>query len=200
MKSLAEFETLEAAKEYTQTRGKLIHRNTMNAWLSQANKYRRLKAIAEDETHVLGDGAAAFLDSTEYNLIQSSETGQGVIALMQALIAAEGNDAALQSVLDKAIAAANEVYCPHENATSADFARAKGQTGHSSPISQSGGFIRIETASDCEPHRPQIFAVIQGECVQVGTAPEISSQGVYMARVPANHSAYVVENYYGVIQ
>lgn len=199
MKSLAEFETLEAAKEYPQVHGKMIHRNSMNAWLSEAKKYRRLKAIAADENHPLGDGAAAFLDSTEYNLIQSSETGQGVIALMQALVAAEGNDVGLQAVLDKAIAAANETYYPHENATKADFARAKGLMQYSHPMPQKKGFIRIETSADCEAHRPQIFAIVDDERVQVGTAPEISSQGVYMARVPTTHSEYVFENHYSVI-
>lgn len=198
MKSLAEFETLEAAKEYTQVRGKLIHRNTMNAMLSQAGKYRRLKAIAEDESHPLGDGAAAFLDSTEYNLIQSSETGQGVIQLMRALILAEGDDASLQGVLDKAIAAANEVYYPYGNAKAYDFAKAKG-TCPTKEVTPVNGYLKITTTEDVEAHRPQLYAMVQGVKTHVTTFSEVSVAGDYLAQVPRQHTKLLVDNYYGVI-
>ena len=198
MKLLAEFETLEAAKEHTQVRGKMIHRNSMNAWLSDAKKYRRLKAIAEDENHPLGDGAAAFLDSTEYNLIQSSETGQGVIQLMQTLIAAEGNDAALQAVLDKAIAAANEVYYPYENATQHDFAKAKGICP-SKEVTPVNGYLKITINEDVEAHRPQVYAMVQSVKTHVTTFSTVSEEGDYLAQVPRGYSELLVDNYYGVI-
>lgn len=198
MKALAEFETLEAAKEYTQVRGKMIHRNSMNAWLSEAKKYRRLKAIAADENHPLGDGAAAFLDSTEYNLIQTSETGQGVITLMQALITAEGNDAALQAVLDKAIAAANETYYPYENATAHDFAKAKGDCPVKA-VTPVNGYLKITLTQDVEAHRPQVRAMVQGFKTHVTTFSEVSKAGDYLAQVPRGYSELLVDNYYGVI-
>lgn len=198
MKSLAEFETLEAAKEYTQVRGKLIHRNTMNAMLSQANKYRRLKAIAEDENHPLGDGAAAFLDSTEYNLIQSSETGQGVIQLMQALVAAEGKDTALQAVLDKAIAAANEAYYPHANATAHDFAKAKGNCPVKA-VAPVNGYLKITITEDVEAHRPQVYAMVQDVKQYVTTFSAVNKAGDYLVQVPRQHSELLVDNFYGVI-
>lgn len=198
MKTLAEFETLEAAKEYTQVRGKMIHRNSMNAWLSEAGKYRRLKAIAADENHPLGDGAAAFLDSTEYNLIQSSETGQGVIALMQALVAAEGNDVALQAVLDKAIASSNEVYYPHENATAHDFAKAKGvcPVKEVAPVN---GYLKITLTQDVEAHRPQVYAEVQGTMQRVTGFDVVKKTGDYLAQVPRSHSVFYVDDYYGAI-
>lgn len=198
MKQLAEFETLKAAKEYTQVHGKMIHRNSMNAWLSQAGKYRRLKAIAADESHPLGDGAAAFLDSTEYNLIQSSETGQGVIQLMQALIAAEGNDAALQAVLDKAVAAANETYHPYENATQHDFAKAKGICPIKT-VTPVNGYLKITLTQDVEAHRPQVYAMVQDVKQYVTTFGTVSKSGDYLAQVPRQHSELLVDNYYGVI-
>ena len=199
MKTLAEFETLEAAKEYPQVRGKMVHRNSMNAWLSEANKYRRLKAIAADENHPLGDGAAAFLDSTEYNLIQSSETGKGVIQLMQALVAAEGNDAALQLVLDKAIAAANETYYPYENATAHDFAKAKGNCPVKA-VTPVNGYLKITLTQDVEAHAPAIYATMQGVRKQVGTFPKISKSGDYIHKVQAGFSNYEIDNYYGAIK
>lgn len=198
MKTLAEFETLEAAKEYPQVRGKMIHRNSMNAWLSEAGKYRRLKAIAADESHPLGDGAAAFLDSTEYNLIQSSATGQGVIALMQALVAAEGNDAALQAVLDKAISAANEVYYPHANATQHDFAKAKGNCPVKT-VTPVDGYLKITLTQDVEAHRPQVYAMVQDVRQYVTTFGVVSKADDYLAPVPRQYSELLVDNFYGVI-
>lgn len=198
MKTLAEFETLEAAKEYPQVRGKMIHRNSMNAWLSGARKYRRLKAIAADESHPLGDGAAAFLDSTEYNLIQSSATGQGVIALMQALVAAEGNDAALQAVLDKAIAAANEVYYPHANATEYDFAKDKGICPVKT-VTPVNGYLKITLTQDVEAHRPQVYAMVQDVRQYVTTFGVVSKADDYLAPVPRQYSELLVDNFYGVI-
>lgn len=198
MKSLAEFETLEAAKAHTETRGKLIHRNTMNAMLSQANKYRRLKEIAADGDHPLGDGAAAFLDSTEYNLIQSSETGQGVIQLMQALVAAEGNDAALQAVLDKAVASANETYYPYADVTAHEFAKAKRQC----PVKQVtpiNGYLKITLTEDVEAHRPQVYAMVQDVKTHVTTFSQVGAAGDYIAQVPGGYASLLIDDYYGAI-
>jgi len=199
MKTLAEFDTLEAAKEYAQTRGKMIHRNSMNAWLSQAGKYRRLKDIAADGTHPLGDGAAAFLDSTEYNLIQSSTTGQGVIQLMQALIAAEGNDPALQAVLDKCIAAANEVYYPYANATEYDFKRAKGLPIAQKQVTPVNGWLKITLTQDVEAHRPQVYAEVQGTMQRVTGFGLVDKAGDYLAQVPRGYASFYVDDAYGVI-
>lgn len=199
MKTLAEFDTLEAAKEYPQTRGKMIHRNSMNAWLSQAGKYRRLKEIAADANNPLGDGAAAFLDSTEYNLIQTSETGQGVIQLMQALILAEGNDPALQDVLDKGIAAANEFYYPHANATEYDFKRAKGLPITQKEVIPVNGYIKITLTQDVEPHRPQVYVDVQGVKLRVTGFGLVDKAGDYLAQVPRGYASFYVDDAYGVI-
>jgi hypothetical protein len=88
---------------------------------------------------------------------------------------------------------------PHANATQADFERAKGLMVYTPAIKQASGFIKLTSSADCESHRPKIFAVVQGINTQVGTAPEISKAGSYLARVPTNHASYIVENYYGVI-
>ncbi len=199
MKTLAEFDTLEVARAYPKIRGKMIHRNSMNAWLSQAGKYRRLKEIAADATNPLGDGAAAFLDSTEYNLIQTSETGQGVIQLMQALILAEGNDPALQAVLDKGIAAANEVYYPHANATEYDFKRAKGLPIAQKEVTPVNGYIKITLTQDVEPHRPQVYVDIQGSLIRKTGFGLVGKAKDYHAEVPRGYDRFYVDDAYGVM-
>ncbi|WP_290738383.1 hypothetical protein [Haliea sp.] len=198
MKQLHEFETLQSARDHVEVQGKMIHRNSMNAWLAAAGKYRRLKEIASDSSHPLGDGAAAFLDSDEYNLIQSSETGQNIIQLMQSLIAAEGNDPALQGVLDKAIAAANEVYYPYANATAHDFAKAKGSCPVKT-VTPVNGYLKIILTQDVEAHRPQAYAMVQDVKTHVTTFGVVSKSGDYLAQVPRQYSELLVDNFYGAI-
>lgn len=199
MKQPSEFETLQEARDHVEVQGIMIHRNSMNAWLSAANKYRRLKEIASDATHPLGDGAAAFLDSTEYNLIQSSETGQSVIALMQALVQAEGNDAALQAVLNKAIAAANQSYKPHENLSEYEWLKSRGVSIEKIAIEPVNGWLKITTASDCEAHRPQVYADIQGTMQRVTGFGVVDKADDYLAQVPRGYSVLYVDDHYGVI-
>lgn len=196
--TLADFESVEAARSYTVVVGRMIHRNSMNAWLAQAGRYRRLKAIAADDTHPLADGVAAFLDSTEYNLIQSSETGQGVIALMQALIAAEGNNAPLQAVLDRAIAAANEVTRPFESASLYDWQRARGIAIPQVSVPVSGGWIKITVTQDVEPHRPQVYVETLGIKRRIAGFDTVISAGDYIAYVGGFTSVWV-DDAYGVI-
>lgn len=199
MATLEDFESVEAARAHTVIVGKMIHRNSMNAWLAQAGRYRRLKAIAADDTHPLADGVAAFLDSTEYNLIQSSETGQGVIALMQALIAAEGeNGQLLQPVLDRAIAAANEVTRPFESASLYDWQRARGIAIPQVSVPVSGGWIKITVTQDVEPHRPQIYVETLGIKRRIAGFDTVSSAGDYLAYVGGFTSVWV-DDAYGVI-
>lgn len=200
MKHLSEFEALQSARDYSFTQGKMIHRNSMNAWLSTANKYRRLKAIAADENHPLGDGAAAFLDSTEYNLIQSSETGQGVIALMQALIVAEGDDAGLQVVLDKAIANANEITRPYKSVSEYEWRKARGETINKKQVTPVNGWLKITLTQDVEPHRPQVYVDIQGVMQRVTGFDVVEKTGDYLAQVPRSHSVFYVDDCYGAFE
>lgn len=199
MKQLAEFDTLQEARDYSFAQGKMIHRNSMNAWLSGAGKYRRLKAIAADEIHPLGDGAAAFLDSTEYNLIQSSETGQGVIALMQALIAAEGNDTGLQGVLDKAIASANETIQPYANVSEYEWRKARGEAINTKQVTPVNGWLKITLTQDVEAHRPQVYAEVQGAMQRITGFGTVEKAGDYLAQVPRGYVAFYVDDAYGAI-
>jgi len=198
MKSLAEFETLEKAKAYPQVRGKMIHRNSMNLILARNGCYNRLKDVSENPLHPLRDLVSAFIDSTEYNLIQSSETGQGVIALMRELIAAEGDDADLQKVLDSSIAIANETYYPYENATAHDLAKAKGNCPVKT-VTPINGYLKITLTQDVEVHRPQVYAMVQGVKTHVTTFSAVSKAGDYLAQVPRQYSELLIDDFYGVI-
>jgi hypothetical protein len=198
MKTLAEFDTLEAAKEYPQSRGKMIHRDTMNFLLAKHSRYKRLKEIANDQLNPLSELVDAFMDSTEYNLIQSSVTGQGVIGLMQQLIASEGNDENLQSVLNAAIATANEVYYPYANATEHAFLKAKG-TCPTKQVTPIGGYLKITLTQDVEAHRPSVYAMIDGVNTYITTFSEVGAAKSYICQVPRGYIELYVDNAYGAL-
>lgn len=199
MKQLHEFETLQSAREHVEVQGKMIHRNSMNAWLAAAGKYRRLKEIASDSSHPLGDGAAAFLDSDEYNLIQSSGTGQNVIQLMQSLIQSEGNDSAFQGVLDKAIHSANKEYKPYENVSEYEWKKSRGETIKTKQVTPINGWLKIALTQDVEAHRPQVYAEVQGTMQRVTGFGVVEKSGDYLAQVPRGYSVLYVDDYYKAI-
>ena len=199
MKTLAEFDTLQAAKEYPQTRGKMIHRNTMNLLLAQNERYITLKDIADNPLHPMRELVAAFMDSTEYNLIQTSTAGQAVIQLMQTLIAVESNDAKLQSVLDTAMALANETYYPHANATEYVFKRAKGLPIAQKEVVPVNGYIKITLTRVVEPHRPQVYVDIQGVKQRITGFGLVDKAGDYLAQVPRGYASFYVDDAYGAI-
>ena len=199
MKTLAEFDTLEAAKEYTQTQGKMIHRNTMNLLLAQNERYITLKDIADNPLHPMRELVAAFMDSTEYNLIQTSTAGQAVINLMKTLIAAEDGDANLQAVLDTAMALANETYYPHANATEYDWKREKGLPIKQKEVTPINGYIKITLTKGVEAHRPQVYADIQGVKQRVTGFGLVSKAGDYLAEVPRGYAIFYVDDAYGAM-
>lgn len=52
MKQLSEFTTLQEARDYSFAQGKMIHRNSMNAWLSAAGKTYTL-TVGTSDTDVI---------------------------------------------------------------------------------------------------------------------------------------------------
>lgn len=200
MKKLEEFETLEAARLHVEKQGKLIHRNTMNLILAQNNCYNRLKEIGENPLHPMRDLVSAFIDSTEYNLIQSSEAGQGVIALMQSLIAHEGNDTDFANVLSTSIALANKEYKPYENVSEYDWRKARGETIETKQVAPINGWLKITLNQDVEVHRPQVYAEVQGTMQRVTGFGVVEKAGDYLTQVPRGHSAFYVDDCYGAFE
>lgn len=198
MKSLAEFETLEAAWLHVEKQGKLIHRNTMNLILAKNNCYNRLKEIGENPLHPMRDLVSAFIDSTEYNLIQSSKTGQGVIELMQALIAHEGNDDDFANVLSTSIALANKEYKPYENVSDYEWRKARGENVNTKQITPINGWLKITLTKDVEAHRPHLYIDVQGVKKQVGASAQLSESGDYLIKASSNQTHYI-DDFYGAI-
>ncbi len=195
---LSDFDTLAEAKSATAVRGKLIHRNSMNAMLSEADRYTRLKDIAADPTHPLQDKVAAFMDSTEFNFMQDNETGLKVTAMMDELITHE-NDPALQAVRDMSVAKANESYKPFENATQYDWLKAKG-TCPTKPVTAINGWVKIFLTRDVEAHAPQVYGMVQEVKTRVAGFSTISKAGDYVVQVPRGFRQMYVDDAYEAIE
>jgi hypothetical protein len=160
-----------------------------------------LKTIQSDMNHPLfelADGViiTASDASSYFGLDPTTADGQGNLAASEIMVAEQ---LITEAQKDELLGLAIKITYPNATATEADFGRYKGLMLYTQAMPQTSGFIKLNVLADCEAHRPKIFAVVQGINTQVGTAPEISKAGEYLARVPTNHSSYIVENYYGVI-
>ena len=207
--SLGSFETLEAAKLYAVTSYEDISRGMASQFFGVTGMLDVLEANTSNATPVqltpempptsLGALCRTVLSSAKTTGFPSDplqEDGALNRAGAQALVAAK---LFTQPLVDAFWLKGERVMYPHASATNADFARDKGLMTYTADIQQGSGFIKLTVSENCEAHRPKIFATVQGIKTQVGTAPEINLAGDYLARVPTNHTAYIVENFYGVI-
>jgi hypothetical protein len=200
--SLSDFATLaEAQASELITDKKKVGSGQARGFFVSEGIWTALRQIQSDITNPLFALADAVIvtasDASSYfGLDTTTAEGLGNLAAANTMV-----DTGLMTEAQKVtlLALALKSTYPHATATQADFDRAKGLMVYTQAIQQTSGFIKLNVSADCDAHRPQIFAVVQGINTQVGTAPEISKAGSYLARVPTNHSSYIVENYYGVI-
>ena len=199
--NLQDFATLADAKLYSQTHPKLIHRDTMNSLLADAQLYVTFKAIAQDASNPqLQNLIAAFLDSQEYNFMVGNATGDRQIAALDGLIALGGDlGAALAQIRPIILAIANPIVYPFANSTEHDFALAKGFIVRKA-VGQVDGILVITTTADCEAHRPQVYQYIASVDYykRVAGFGEVSTAGTYKIQVPRVPNLFI-DDYYGVV-
>ena len=195
MKTLAEFDTLQAAKEYPQTRGKMIPRVTMNSLLGDAGLMLAFQAESETD-----DRFAAFMHptSTEYNFMVGNPTGDKQIAMLNDIII-EGKFPALAALKPIVLYIANPVTYPHANATEYDFKRAKGLPIAQKEVAPVNGYIKITLTQNVEPHRPQVYVDIQGVKQRITGFGLVDKAGDYLAQVPRGYASFYVDDCYGVM-
>jgi len=197
--NLQDFDTLADAKLYSQTHPKLIHRDTMNSLLADAQLYVTFKAIAQDTSNPqLQNLIAAFLDSQEYNFMVGNATGDRQIAALDGLIALGGDlGAALAQIRPIILAIANPTTNPFANSTQHDFALAKGFIVRIEKQAVDG-WLKITTSADCEAHRPQVYVDVQGVMRRVAGFDVVSVAGDYITQVTRGYTSYFVDNAYCV--
>ena len=201
--SLQDFASLAEAHSHKETKGRMTSPDMVVSLLTENDSVITLQDKAKTDTKAAGFLLALNGSVSEYNLITGHYIGgkqQLLLIYVQYLLILKYQTGLMTEAQKVSLLAlALKSTYPHANATQADFDRAKGLMAYTQAIQQTNGFIKLTVSADCEAHRPQILAVVQGINTQVGTAPVISNVGEYLARVPTNHSSYIVENYYGVI-
>lgn len=215
MASLADFNTLAEARAYTETMGRLIPRNSMNAILAKAGLSAALDYIKSTYGHPAQDAVISFLDpgSIDYNFIvgDGTTTGDEQIASLDAMISAgisvTFGDGELQRTVDvsaglsiirpELIARCNKTVHPFANTSQYEFDLAKGNAIAKKPLAYQQGYVFITTTSDCGRHNPQILKKIGEHYVRVASFSGVEQAGEYKAQVPSGE--LYVHDAYGVI-
>lgn len=198
--NLSDFSTLAQAQAYETTQPKLIHRDSMNSLLASVGMYNALKAIAADTSNPDSDAMSAFLDSTDYNFMVGTSTGDRQIAALDEIIArggALGDGLAL--IKPYIIAMANATYRPFKNSTKHDFALAKGTITRKA-VTQTDGILVLTTTADCEKHNPQVYQYIASADFykRVAGFRNVEFARQYKIEVPRVNDLFV-DDAYGVV-
>ncbi|MFC4699400.1 hypothetical protein ACFO4O_04405 [Glaciecola siphonariae] len=198
---------LALAKAETVTNGKLIHRDTMNSLLASAGLYVAFKAMAEDSTNPFQNLIAAFLDSQDFNFIQSSATGQRQIAALDQMISTGGDlGTALGALKPVIIKLANPTVPAFPSVTLHDIRIALGDETRLKQIGVFDGIanITVDTTKNAgfEEHRPQVYFKINGIYERRAGFALVEESGVYNAQCPTpsrSVDGVFVDDSYGVV-
>jgi hypothetical protein len=195
--SLSDFATLALAHDYPETKGRMTSPDMVVSLLTEHDSVISLQNKAKTDTKAAGFLLALNGAVTEYNLITgiAGSVGMKHQMLLTYLVYIE---AVTQEFKDAIIFYANPVTYPHATATQADFAKAKGTIVYAQ-VTPMKGWLKITTTADCEAHRPQIYAEIQGMKRRVAGFDVVSVAGDYLSQVPREYATLFVDNAYSVI-
>lgn len=210
MKTLAEFETLEEAKNYIHTTYRKIGGNEASQILFVMGALDSIEGAQNDVTPIevipevpttVGSACRTIVRTIEggqFATDPSVKDGQLNRAATQALV---GAGILTQEQADGFFAEAkskDEDSKPYKNATAHDFAKAKG-TCPVKPVTPINGYLKITLTQDVEAHRPQVYAMVQDVKQYLTTFGVVSAAGDYLAQVPRQYSELLIDDYYGVI-
>lgn len=205
---LSDFPTLADAKKYSVKTYRKIGGNEARQFFALAGVMNNIEAaqssvtVAKDATFsidtTIGQLAKAVVDTIRFGQFATDPNTQDGILNRKAssMLVAEGVYS--QEVEDGFFARAETQVFPYENHTEYDFKKATGAcpVKEVSPIN---GWLKIATQADCEAHRPQVHASIQGILQRVAGFPSVSKQGEYLVQVPKGYSTLYVDDAYGVL-
>jgi hypothetical protein len=199
--SLADFSTLADAQAFELiTDKKQVGSGQARGFFVAEGIWATLRQIQADIANPLFALADAVIvtasDASSYfGLDPTTADGLGNLAAAQIMV-----DAAIMTAAQKTslLALALKSTYPHINDTQADFAKAKGLMVYTE-IAPIKGWLKITTTADCEAHRPQIYADIQGIKRRVAGFDVVSVVGDYLAQVPGEYSTLFVDDSYGVM-
>lgn len=203
MKTLSEFDTLTEAKQYPETRGVILNANDMGVLFDKhPGTLGSLESIEGQNESVkifltlFRSGGGRYDFRKKPAGVNEETDGEKLKTKMQQLVEAGVVSEAFASDVFNA---ANPVTYPHANATEYDFKREKGLPIIRKEVAPVNGYIKITLTQDVEPHRPQVFADIQGVKQRVTGFGLVDKAGHYLAQVPRGYAKFYVDDAYGVI-
>jgi len=201
MSKLSDFATLAEAQAHAEVVDKKqVGSGQARGFFVSSGIWTVLRQIQTDMAHPLYALADAVIvtasdGSSYFGMDSSTAEGQGNLAAAQILVdAGVMTEAQKLELFSKALT----VTKPYENTTQAEFLKAKGLTTYAQ-VTPVNGWLKITTTADCEAHRPQIHAEIQGIKRRVAGFDLVSKTGGYLAQVPREHTTFFVDDFYGVV-
>lgn len=191
---LSQFDTLNEAKDYQEQKGRMISHDMIVVFLTKNQCITSLQNSTDESAK--GFWLAVSSGVQEFNIMSSHPVGQGNQLLLAHMV---NVGAVTQSFADDCLSYANFTTYPHASATEYDFKRAKGLPIPQKEVVPVNGYIKITLTQDVEPHRPQVFADIQGVKQRVTGFGLVDKAGDYLAQVPRGYASFYVDNAYGVM-
>ena len=188
------FSTITEARQYSTTKGRMISHDMIVVFLTKNQCITSLQTATDESAK--GFWLAVSSGVQEFNVMNEHPVGQGNQQLLSHMVSI---GAVNQSFADDCLTYANFTTYPHANATEYDFKRAKGLPIAQKEVVPVNGYIKITLTQDVEPHRPQVFADIQGVKQRVTGFGLVDKAGDYLAQVPRGYASFYVDDCYGVI-
>jgi hypothetical protein len=193
--SLSDFATLAEAQAFAVVKGRMTSPDMVVSLLTEHDSVISLQDKAKIDAKAAGFLLALNGAVTEYNLITGHAIGDKQQLLLTHLVYIGAVTPEFKNAI---ILYANPVTYPHATATQADFAKAKGLMTYAQ-VTPINGWLKITTTADCETHKPQIHADIQGMKKRVAGFDVVSVAGDYLTQVPREYGILFVDNAYSVI-
>lgn len=206
--NLSDFDTLAEATAYQSVSYKKITSGqasqffgitgvlrALNAGTSNTDLVQVLPSLPQTTVGELCDTVVQSSKSTGFTIDPATDEGVINRAGSQILVSA---GVLTQPVVDSFFALGEVVTQPFLNATKHDYDKAKGAMVYAQ-VTPFNGWLKITTTADCEPHRPQIYAEIQGVRRRIAGFDVVEKAGDYLAQVPAQYNTLFVDNAYGVM-
>ncbi len=200
---LGDFETLNAARTYTESRGVILNANDMGVIFDKhPGSLSALEAIESTDESVrvfltlFRSGGGRF-DFRKNDVEDSAETdGDRLSSKMNSLVEAGTLTLGFATAVFNA---ANITAKPFENVSEYDWRKARGEVIPTKPVTPVDGFIKITLSQQVEPHRPQVYVDIQGVKQRITGFGLVDKAGDYLAQVPRGYASFYVDDAYGVM-
>ena len=201
---LGDFETLSEARTYTESRGVILNANDMGVIFDKhPGSLSVLEAIENTDESVrifltlFRSGGGRFDFRKNESGDSDVETdGDRLSNKMNSLVEAGALTLGFATAVFNA---ANITVKPFENVSEYDWRKARGEVISTKQVVPANGWLKITTTQDVEPHRPQVYAEVQGIMQRVTGFGVVEKAGDYLAQIPRGHSVFYVDDHYRAI-